>query len=179
MLNKDVGFLAVDFPGHGYSSRIGIGAYYSPFLYALTIRCIMDYFQWSKVSLMGHSLGGITSYTFTMIYPDEVDFVMCIDGAKPMIRLAQNVLAANGLKHFLKENTYASSSSEPPSYTIEEITKKICEPNRYSVLPEVARYLIERKIAPSRLHSGKYELCSPIDFAFRQCLINNLNVRVK
>lgn len=156
MLNKNVGFLTIDFPGHGYSSRIPSGLYYSFMLYVLTIRCIKDYFNWPKISLMGHSLGGITSYVFTNLYPEEVDFLICIDGAKPLVYGSRNLFIAESLKQFLKENAFLTNQNEPPSYTTEEIIKKTCVPNKNSISPEVAHHIIERKVAPSKLQPGKF-----------------------
>lgn len=156
MLNQNVGFLSVDFPGHGYSSRLPLGIYYHYSTYILTIKSIINYFKWSKISLMGHSLGGIISYVYTMLYTKEVDFLVCLDGAKPMIPLNKNVYLGKNLELFFKYNSQAADSdSEPPSYTMEELIHKICQPNNKSVSPESAKYIIERNIAPSKLHAGK------------------------
>lgn len=155
MLNRNLGFLSVDFPGHGFSSRLPLGIFYNFSSYILTIKSISDYFKWPKISLMGHSLGGIISYIYTMLYTKEVDFLVCLDGAKPMIPLDKKGILGRNLASFFKYNNQAvNTNSEPPSYTMEEIVQKICLPNNKSVSPENAKYIIERNIAPSKLHKG-------------------------
>lgn len=155
LLNPNVGFLAVDFPGHGYSSRIPQGICYHYSTYILTIKAILNHFQWPRISLMGHSLGGIISYVFTMLYSKDVDFVICIDGAKPMIPKDKISLLAWQLSTFPKYDQQASSLVEGPSYTMEELVQKVCKPNNKSVLPENAKYILERNVTPSKLHNGK------------------------
>ncbi|XP_060527989.1 probable serine hydrolase isoform X2 [Cylas formicarius] len=156
LLQKNVAFLAIDLPGHGCSSHLPLGMYYHFTNYIITIKSIIRHFNWPKISLMGHSLGGITSYTYTMLYPDNVDFVACIDGAKPMTRKRTILHLANEITKFVKNNDYAMTNVEPPSYTIEEIKKKIHAPNKGSVYLEFAHYIMERNIAPSKVNPGKY-----------------------
>lgn len=88
-------FLAIDFPGHGLSSRIPSGLYCLYMDYIILVQYLYKYFQWSKISLMGHSMGGITSFVYTMLYPNNVDFLVCIDGAKPMIALIISIECQN------------------------------------------------------------------------------------
>lgn len=91
-----------------------------------------------------------------MLYPQNVDFVACIDGAKPMIQKRRIGNMAKSVDIFLKNNEFASSLSEPPSYTMEHIKKLVNAPNNGSVQLDVAHYLIERNVAPSKIHPGKY-----------------------
>lgn len=46
----------------------------------ILIRRLVNYFQWPKVSLMGHSMGAIASYSYGVIFPKEVDFLITFDG---------------------------------------------------------------------------------------------------
>lgn len=105
---------------------------------------------------MGHSLGGIASYLYSMVYPQNIDFAICIDAAKPMIRKNQNVHMADTIEKFLKYESFSRSDDEPPSYTLEEIRKRVSKPNNNSVMLEYTHYLMERNIAPSKHHPGKY-----------------------
>ncbi|XP_066139697.1 probable serine hydrolase isoform X1 [Euwallacea fornicatus] len=156
LLQKNIGFLAIDFPGHGYSSRLPLGIYYHFTTYLLTIQYIRKFFQWPKVSLMGHSLGGLSSYTYTMLYPQNIDFVICLDGAKPLIIKNRIGSMAKYIDKFLQNNERVSSDKEPPSYSVEEIKLKVHAPNKGSVNLEYTPYILERNIAPSKEHPGKY-----------------------
>lgn len=155
-LNDKLGYLAIDFPGHGYSSKLPAGMYYHSADYTILVRYLFKYFKWEKISLIGHSLGGITSYVYSMLYPNSVDFVVCIDGAKPMIRRNNNEYVAKAIEQFFKYEQFHCSKKEPPSYTLDEIRAKIAAPNNNSVLLENTDYLMYRNIAPSKVNPGKY-----------------------
>lgn len=155
LLNRDVGFLTIDLPGHGYSSRLPLGAPYFNLMYQLTIQSVMDYFKWPKVSLMGHSLGGITSYVFAMIFTKKVDLLICFDGATPLVARDKLARLSKHYDLFGKYNLLASSTVEPPSYSLEEIIQKFCTATQQSVMPEYAKHILCRNIAPSQSHEGK------------------------
>ncbi|CAH0555979.1 unnamed protein product [Brassicogethes aeneus] len=107
LLKKDVGFLTIDLPGHGLSSKLPHGVYYH-------------------------------------------------DASKPMVNKNNNVRISKAIDAFLKYSQYEMDPAEPPSYTLEELTAKICAPNMNSVMKEHAHNLYERVIAPSKKSPGKF-----------------------
>lgn len=155
MLNKNVGFLAIDLPGHGYSSRIPSGMMYHYTVYLLAMKTVAQSFNWPKVSLMGHSYGGLLSYVYSMYFPTDIDYLICLEGVKPMIVPNLQADMIRTYDSFFKYNDYLSDAIEPPSYTIEEMKILLSEPNDNSILPEYTTYIMERNIAPSKVHSGK------------------------
>ncbi|XP_030760012.1 probable serine hydrolase [Sitophilus oryzae] len=156
LLNNDVGFLAIDLPGHGYSSRLPVGVPYNITTYLSAIQYTKKHLGWSQLTLMGHSFGGITSFTYTMMYPDEVDFLICIDGAKQFIPKFRKNRLAKSFDTFIKNSDLVMENNEPPSYTMEEIRKKVIQPNHGSIHTDVAHYLLERSIARSKTQPDKY-----------------------
>ncbi|KAL1491036.1 hypothetical protein ABEB36_011693 [Hypothenemus hampei] len=156
LLPSHIGFLTIDFPGHGYSSRLPSGQYYDQTVYLLTVKYIEKYFQWTKMSLMGHSLGGITSYSYTMLFCEKIDFVACIDGVKPLVFRKMIPHMAKSLDRFVRNNEFAFDGTEPPSYTLEEMKRKVQAPNNNSVDLERTVYIMQRNIAPSKIHEGQY-----------------------
>ncbi|ERL90600.1 hypothetical protein D910_07947, partial [Dendroctonus ponderosae] len=149
-------FLAIDLPGHGFSSRLPPGVYYDYPAYIFTLQHIAQHFQWPKLSLMGHSLGGIIAYSYTMFYPQQVDFVVSMDGIKPLVHKDRISLMAKNLQAFLRGNEHAMSAEEPPSYTLEEMKQRVHLSNWRSVALEFAPYLLYRNIEPSRRSPGKF-----------------------
>ncbi|XP_023029672.2 probable serine hydrolase [Leptinotarsa decemlineata] len=156
LLNRNVGFLAIDLPGHGFSTRLPNGMNYHFMNYLIALRSIAHQFKWPKTSLMGHSLGGVICYTYCMLYPEDIDMVLFIDGSKPMVRKNINVRIAQAIDAFFKYNSFNESSEEPPSYSIEDMKKMVGAPNNNSVSLEYATILMERNIAPSKLYPGKF-----------------------
>ncbi|CAG9763314.1 unnamed protein product [Ceutorhynchus assimilis] len=153
LLNKEVGFLAIDLPGHGYSSRLPPGQYYNLTVYLLTIRYVTNYFQWPKTSILSHSKGSTIAYIYANMFPHLVDFlaildaIMLPDRVEPMIKPYEK---------FVQYNEYAFSDNEPPRYTLDEIRQKAHKPHGNSVDLDKADYLMRRDIAPSKTHPGKY-----------------------
>ncbi|CAG9836769.1 unnamed protein product [Diabrotica balteata] len=124
--------------------------------YLLVIKSLSKTFEWPNTSLMGHSLGAVTSYIYSMLYPSEVDYLICLDAAKPMVSkkqptsiMRQHSKNSSNIINFL-------TSGEPPSYTIEEIAKLVSTAHKHSILPENAKYIYERNIAPSEVNPGKF-----------------------
>ncbi|CAG9858729.1 unnamed protein product [Phyllotreta striolata] len=156
MLDKNVGFLAIDLPGHGYSSRLSEGNMYHLSTYMLTIKSVAKELKWPTISLLGHSLGAVVSNVYSMFFPLEIDFLMCLDALKPMVPNNRHLLIAKAYELFFKYNSQAFCSNEPPSYTLEEMIDLVAKPNRYSVLPEYTGYILDRNIAPSTINPEKY-----------------------
>ncbi|EAA03649.4 AGAP009435-PA, partial [Anopheles gambiae str. PEST] len=84
LLPPDVSFLAIDLPGHGYSSRIPDGmSYFQVDCIPLILRIMREY-GWSKVSLMAHSMGAVIMFIFAALFPDKVDLLIGLDALKPL-----------------------------------------------------------------------------------------------
>lgn len=160
MLPPHLGYLAIDFPGHGYSSQIPPGMFYYNSNGILLIRQIMLYLEWDKISLMGHSLGSITSYIFGSTMPELVDFAVCIDGLHPLINPQGTNRIVRTVNEFIKYDKLNSanlaSSEEPPSYTMAEMEQKLHLGTRKSIDLETCKYILERNIAPSKKNPGKF-----------------------
>nr|CAH7722198.1 unnamed protein product [Callosobruchus chinensis] len=91
-----------------------------------------------------------------MLNSSRIDFTICVDGLKPLPISNAFQYASRNLNQFWRQNAFASSTTEPSSYTLEEITREITTPHGRSIDPEHAHHMMERSIAPSRTHPGKY-----------------------
>ncbi|KAH0813791.1 hypothetical protein GEV33_009000 [Tenebrio molitor] len=156
LLNEDVGVLAIDLPGHGYSSRLPPGMYYHNMNYPIIIRHISNYFKWPKVSLMGHSLGGISCFLYTTLFPELVDFLICIDGVKPLYKKNNGPRMALGIQELLKYDELSRNPEEPPSYVMDVMKKKLTALNNESISIEHCHHILDRNIAQSKSDPNKY-----------------------
>lgn len=50
------------------------------------LNLIMQEYHWTKISLMGHSMGAILVFIFSSAYPEKVNFAIAIDALKPLFR---------------------------------------------------------------------------------------------
>lgn len=101
---------------------------------------------------MGHSLGAATSYGFGILYPDEVDYVICIEAFKPSARTNNLEQLENILKKFPKYN----DNGNKRTYAMDEIRKKMSESINNQVPIDHIHHLIERNIEPSNSHPGNF-----------------------
>ncbi|XP_049824089.1 probable serine hydrolase isoform X3 [Aethina tumida] len=156
LLTKDVGVLAIDLPGHGYSSKLPAGMFYDNMNYPILIRYIMKYFGWPTVSLMGHSLGAISCYTFAMMYNKDIDFLVLIDGLKPLEQPNSQKQMASVVEQFLKYDKLSRDQSEPPTYPLEVLKEMLSKTLDNSIDIEYAELLLRRNIQPSVKDPNKY-----------------------
>ena len=89
LLPEDISVLAIDLPGHGKSSHYPKGMQYFLFWDGIAlIRRIVKYHNWTKVVLLGHSLGGALSFLYASCFNNENDTAkfISIDIAGPTVR---------------------------------------------------------------------------------------------
>lgn len=149
--------LAVDLPGHGLTSHLPPGMYYHGTEIVLLIRRIREYFKWPKVSILGHSLGAMNGYAYTMLYPENVDFIICLDCLYPFEQYETAEAMADAIDKFLKYDYLSTKTdNEPPSYTIEELEELLHKNTQGSVAKETCKYLLKRNITKSKVNPGKF-----------------------
>ncbi|XP_068448115.1 serine hydrolase-like protein isoform X2 [Clinocottus analis] len=78
-LPQECRYVAVDLAGHGRSSHRHPGVFYSFPAYVMDIRRVVDALQWSRFSIIGHSMGGNIAGMFSALYPEMVDAVVLLD----------------------------------------------------------------------------------------------------
>ncbi|XP_016978940.2 probable serine hydrolase [Drosophila rhopaloa] len=158
LLPDYIGVLCIDLPGHGRSSHIQPGMHYAVLDYVSIIPRVMKEYGWSKVSLMGHSLGGIMSFLYTSLAPDTVDMVISLDivvPGTPVPKRLIGILAHNMEKHLVEEDRQGNLH-EPPSYTLSQLTEVLAKGSSNSVTPDLAKHLLHRQVLKSRLYPDRY-----------------------
>ena len=71
--NDKFDFVAIDLPGHGFSSHYPTGMNYRFSDTFTTIRYVKEFLNWEKFSFMGHSMGGGVCIWYTSIFPEDID----------------------------------------------------------------------------------------------------------
>jgi pimeloyl-ACP methyl ester carboxylesterase len=151
-------YLAIDLPGHGKSSHYPKGMIYYLFWDGIVlIRRIAKYHNWSKISLMGHSLGGALSFMYASIFNNETDVskLIMIDIAGPTVRdqkqLSEN--AATCIDRMLQYENYPITKI--PSYNYEDSIDIVVDAYDGSVGREGVKTLMIRGMAPAPKHLNK------------------------
>ncbi|XP_017059065.1 serine hydrolase-like protein [Drosophila ficusphila] len=161
LLPDYIGVLCIDLPGHGRSSHLQPGMHYSIYDYVFIIPRVMKEYGWTKVSLMGHSLGGIMSFMYASLAPHTVDMVISLDILlpKPLVDPGAALFeAARDMeKHLVEEDRQEQSNlHEPPSYTLSQLTKVLAKGSSNSVTTEFAKHLLHRQVAKSQLYPDRF-----------------------
>ncbi|XP_044250546.1 probable serine hydrolase [Drosophila takahashii] len=156
LLPDYIGVLCIDLPGHGRSSRLPPGMLYAVDVHMLVIPRVMKAYGWSKVSLMGHSLGGMISFLYTALAPHSVDMVISLDIVLPLNRVPKKAVGLVGQR--LEKNLVEEDRQEPepPSYTLSQLTKDVAKGSINSVTPEFAKHLLHRQVLQSQLYPDRF-----------------------
>lgn len=157
-LPKNLSYLAIDLPGHGFSSRYPDGMNYQPMDYVNVINIIRKEYGWEKVSLIAHSMGSIVGFNYCGLYPDRVDFMIGIDALKSHIRNKERVapVLEYCYENLLIADERNRSKTEPPSYSYDETVKKLCEATNGSVTEDTCKHILRRNLRKSEKYPDKY-----------------------
>lgn len=145
LLPSDVSILCIDLPGHGHSSHYPAGMQYYVFWDGITlIRRIVRQYQWTRVTLMGHSLGGALAFMYASTYPEEVAKLINIDIAGPTVRSLEKLADAMG-PMIDKWLSYESlPDAKIPSYQYDEMVQLVLSAYDGSVDEEGVKVLLKR-----------------------------------
>lgn len=144
--------VAIDLPGHGLSSHFPAGCPYSDLNYVMDIKRVMKFYNWKKVSLLGHSMGGYVSIFFASLFPDLVDKVISLDIIKPLTFKTDDISrsTANAVETFLTIESKLSVSEVQPTYSYGDGMKRLIQAHsKLGVLSEeAAKILMKRGSKP-------------------------------
>ena len=158
---RNMVIVAIDLPGHGLSSHFPAGCPYSDLNYVMDIKRVMKYYNWNKVSLMGHSMGGYVSIFFASLFPDQVDKVISLDIIKPLTFKSDDLSrsTANAVETFLSIESKLDRSETQPAYTYEEGRKRLIQAHsKLGLLTnEAAGILLKRGSKPVTKDGGTRE----------------------
>lgn len=153
-------FLAVDLQGHGMSDHYPPGVQYHMIDIVNSIDLIRRIYGWDQVMLMAHSMGSVASFNYTGLFPDRVKLVIGIDALKSHIRthhfgtyLQRNIGKGVELELKLMKN---KSTTEPPSYDVEDMIDMWVSGTNGSVTRECCKYILKRNAVPSMTNPGKF-----------------------
>lgn len=144
LLPKEWRYVAVDLPGHGFSSHRPAGVFYSFPTYLADVCRVVSALQWARFSIIGHSMGGNVAGMYSALYPDMVDAVVLLDsyGFLPTDTKELPQMIKQGIDGLLQFEKKSEEKTEKV-YKYEEAAKRLSEANP-TLSEESVNVLLER-----------------------------------
>ncbi|XP_055548089.1 probable serine hydrolase isoform X1 [Wyeomyia smithii] len=177
LLPDEVPILAIDLPGHGKSSHYPKGMHYYVFWDGISlIRRIVHYYGWTKIWLLGHSLGGALSFMYAAAFPDDVEGFISIDIAGPPARCHRKQAANLGesIDRFLRYETFPDLKT--PCYKYDDAIDVVLAAYDGSVDLQSAEVLSRRGMVPAPAHLNKEGFCFSRDLRLKVALMGMLSL---
>jgi len=71
--------IAIDWPGHGFSSHRSLDAHYHFIDWVYDLVQLFDVTQWPAIDIIGHSMGGMVATAFAAAFPEKVKSLTLLD----------------------------------------------------------------------------------------------------
>lgn len=146
--------VAIDAPGHGWSSHKPPGAFYHFMEMLIDIKRVVNYLKWDTFSFLGHSMGGTLALMYAGVYPEAVKNIILLDIIKPASRSPERlpVVTRTGIGSLM--NVEEKMSRSPPVYSLEEAHTRLIQGMVSEITPEAADILLKRGCVPSSCGKG-------------------------
>lgn len=171
--------ITIDLPGHGLSDHRSSDAYYHFIDWLSDLVALFDHNQWDKVTLVGHSMGGMIATAFCAAFPDRVEHLILLDSIGFIISPENKT--TEQLRHgLLTRSTYKARKKYYQSIDAAINARLKVSDLRY----EHAALIITRSLQESSngfswRYDKKLQLMSPYRFSKAQAidLIKHINCR--
>lgn len=114
----DLPLLALDFPGHGYSSHRSGDAHYYFFDWVHDLVALCRQQQWSQLTIIGHSMGGMVATALAASFPELVSKLIVVDSLGFMTANAAD--APVQLRHGIESRLSQPTSRKPWYSTLDK-----------------------------------------------------------
>ncbi|XP_056891389.1 serine hydrolase-like protein isoform X2 [Takifugu flavidus] len=147
LLPKDCRYVAVDLAGHGLSSHRPPGVFYMFTAYVADVCHVIKGLQWTRFSIIGHSMGGNIAALFSALYPEMVDAVILLDslGFLPTDLEKIPTLMREGMDEMCRYEGKTEKSER--IYTYEKAVERLQTANP-SLSERSVHVLLERGLVP-------------------------------
>ena len=119
---SEYNIVAIDLPGHGFSSHYAPGMAYRVSDAIVAVRRVQKHFGWEKSSIIGHSMGAAVAAWFAATFYENVDRLVLIDllnvAATPLQKHAKSTRKA--LLKNIELIDKINNAKELPAYTFED-----------------------------------------------------------
>ena len=130
-ISKDFSILALDLPGHGLSSHLSDGYFYSHSEYVVNVKRVIDRLGWEKVSLMGHSTGGGVALLLAVSIAEMMSKLVILDEFYFETMTAKEFFGTQLKKVLSNVNAYSKPDGYKVYPTIDDVVSRIMTGNEH------------------------------------------------
>ncbi|RWS25609.1 serine hydrolase-like protein [Leptotrombidium deliense] len=91
LLDNDYFVVAVDFPGHGFSSHLPAGIAYTDSTWILAVEAVIAHFEFEKIIFISHSMGSTVAFYYATLFPERVTKIIAFDTLMATIHPMENI----------------------------------------------------------------------------------------
>jgi len=154
--------IALDLAGHGRSDHRASGNWYPYVDFLDELREVQDFFGWSSIDLLGHSLGATLASVYAAAFPDKVGRLLLIEGLGPL-----SIAVDKTLEQMRRSLLARASFTGAGLRLFADLDEAIEARQRAGMLSrEAARCIVERGVlAVEDPHDPRIERSTAIDDA--------------
>ncbi|KAF2349107.1 Alpha/beta hydrolase fold-1 [Trinorchestia longiramus] len=147
--------VAIDLPGHGWSSHNPPGTSRPVLHYVIPVGRVIRHFGWKQVIMIGHSMGGVIGMFYAGTKPAAVHSLITIDLVKP-IHCHPNDMPQSTAKSLdnLFLNEHQLLHTKRPSYTYDDLLEHALEGHNGNLDKTQIKVLMQR--GAEKLPDGRY-----------------------
>ncbi|XP_031637215.1 probable serine hydrolase isoform X1 [Contarinia nasturtii] len=168
LLPPEFSYLAIDWPGHGFSSHLPPGCYYHTVDFIVILEEIRIKMKWERISLIGHSMGAIVSFYYGAILPENVDLIVALDTLKPQNYPPHTTEKLYTFRATQLINLMGKLKEHAPEYTYDELGQRVLDGSYQSVDIDKAKYMFSHGIKPSKNNPNKFYFTRDVRVKYMQ-----------
>lgn len=173
--------IVLDLPGHGKSDHRPPGSYYYFSEWAMDIAGLIHHYGWSKVSIVGHSMGGFIAQLAALTDPEHIQRIFLIEAYG--LLTYDETETSEKLKAAFASRTELLSKKAPVYKNWQRVTRARAERGEIDeplIRPVVLRNLRETSLGWEWRIDPRVRLGSPFRYSLNQVddLMRNLSCKV-
>ncbi|WP_043873750.1 alpha/beta fold hydrolase [Legionella massiliensis] len=179
-LEKQFYFIAIDFPGHGYSSHLSEGCYYHFSDGIFNILQVIKALGLGQIHLLGHSMGACLASLIAGVVPEQILSMALIEGLGPFSN--PDFSCRDQLSRYSQLISKEANKSAKPYQSLEQAA--LARAKRGYLSKELAAILAQRGLEEKEeqfywRHDRRLLLTSPLTMTEGQVLSCLKGIRAK
>lgn len=149
LLSSEMFVVALDLSGHGLSSHKPPGCSYSYHEYVMDVCRVVQQLKWQdRFCIVGHSFGCTVGMMYAALFPDRVRALVALDLYAPL-HVPRERLVQDTSKLMSSFLHLEAKLGEAPTYTEEELLKRLHEATLFTLNTDTMRILMARDVVPA------------------------------